>query len=256
MGDTGDRPVALVTGSARRIGAAIARDLCEHGWSVAIHCNQSVAEAHDIARTLRNDGADVAVVSGDLRDIAKLSALIDAAVQALGPLTLLVNNASVYLPDEFGMLDQDNWNHLFAVNLQAPVFLAQAFAAQVPGEADANIINLIDQRVWKPTPQAMSYSLTKSALYSATRMMAQALAPRIRVNGIGPGPTFPNSTDGPDGMAAEASATLLGQPIDPDEIAAAVRYLVSSPSVTGQMIAIDGGQHLTWRTADIVDNSR
>ncbi len=254
MGDTGNRRVALVTGGARRIGAAIVNDLCEHGWRVAIHCNRSTEHAEALAGAIRARGGEVAIVNGDLRNNDVRPDIIEVAAQALGPVMLLINNASVYRPDTFGALETDNWNDHFAVNLKAPIFLAQAFAARLPEDRDGNIVNLIDQRVWRTTPQAMSYSLSKSALYTATRMMAQALAPRIRVNGIGPGPTFPNKDDGPEGMAVEAAGTLMGKPIDPAEIAAAVRYLVSSPSLTGQMIAIDGGQHLAWRTPDIVDN--
>lgn len=256
MGDAISRPVALVTGGAKRIGAAIVSDLCDHGWSVAIHCNTSMAEAQSLAGALRSKGAEVAIVKGDLRDIAALPQIVEEARKALGPITLLVNNAAIYLPDEFGTLDVENWSRHFAINLQAPIFLAQAFAEQLPAGDPGNIVNLIDQCVWKITPRAMSYSLTKSALLTATRMMAQAMAPRIRVNGIGPGPVFPNLVDGPEGMAIDVAKTLLKQQIDPYEIAAAVRFLVSSASLTGQMIAIDGGQHLVWGTADIVDKDR
>lgn len=249
--DKGAR-TALVTGGAKRIGAAIARALAEQGWSVVIHCNRSVAEAKELAGTIGAAGTAAHVVKADLQEPAAAATIMSKARDAAGPLTLLVNNASIFLPDEIGTLDAEIWQRQFAVNLQAPVFLAQAFAAQLPENIDGNIVNLIDQRVWKLTPQMTSYTLTKSALWAATQTMAQALAPRIRVNGIGPGPTFSNPQDGEDGLSAEAAGTLLGHSIDPAEIAAAVLFLARSRSMTGQMLAIDAGQHLAWRTPDIV----
>ena len=192
-------------------------------------------------------------MQADLNDPSAVADIMPSVNRALGPVSLLVNNASVFLEDEFGALDIDVWRRQFQINLTAPVFLAQAFAEQLPSGVSGNIVNVIDQRVWKLTPQMLSYTLAKSALWTATRTMAQALAPQIRVNGIGPGPTFPNARDGEAGMANEAAGTLMGRAIDPAEIAAAVRFLVASPSMTGQMLAIDGGQHLAWLTPDIVD---
>ena len=247
------RRTALVTGGARRMGKAIVHDLAAHGWAVAIHCNRSESDAETIAGTIRSSGGRAAIVKADLNDPSALKEIMPRTNRALGPVTLLVNNASVFLHDEFGSLDTGVWRRQFAVNLEAPVFLAQAFAEQLPSGTSGNIVNLIDQRVWKLTPQMLSYTLTKSALWTATRTMAQALAPHIRVNGIGPGPTFPNPQDGETGMADEGAGTLMGRTIDPAEIAAAVRFLVASPSLTGQMLAIDGGQHLAWQTPDIVD---
>jgi NAD(P)-dependent dehydrogenase (short-subunit alcohol dehydrogenase family) len=254
MTDRTSRRTALVTGGARRIGRAIVRDLAAQGWAVVIHCNNSVAEAEAEAQAINQAGGEAIVIRADLQDADAVSALIPSANAQIGPLDLLVNNASVFLEDGFGALDAKIWQRQFAVNLQAPVFLADAFAAQLPADARGNIVNLIDQRVWKLNPQMASYTLSKSALWTATRTMAQALAPRIRVNGIGPGPTFPNPRDGENGLRREASATLLVEPIDPAEIGAAVRFLVDTASITGQMLALDGGQHLAWQTPDIVDN--
>ena len=244
---------ALVTGGARRIGSAIVRDLAAHGWAVAIHCNTSLAEAEAEARAIADAGGNAVVVQANLEECEAVSTLIARANAEIGPLGLLVNNASVFLEDGVGALDPDIWRRQFAINLQAPVFLAEAFAAQLPRGAHGNIVNLIDQRVWKLTPHRTSYTVTKSARWTATRTLAQALAPRLRVNGIGPGPTFPNPRDGEAGLEREAAGTLLERRIDPAEIAAAVRFLVGTPSITGQMLALDSGQHLAWQTPDIVD---
>jgi len=248
------RRTALVTGGARRIGRDIIRDLAGHGWSVVIHCNNSMTEAESEARAINEAGGKAVVIQADLAETDAVSTLISRANAQIGPIDLLVNNASVYLEDAPGSLDAQLWRRQFAINLQAPVFLAEAFAAQLPDGVDGNVVNLIDQRVWKLNPRMTSYTLSKSALWTATRTLAQALAPRIRVNGIGPGPTYPNPRDGDSGLRREAAATLLENPIDPSEIAAAVRFLVDTASITGQMLALDGGQHLAWQTPDIVDN--
>jgi NAD(P)-dependent dehydrogenase (short-subunit alcohol dehydrogenase family) len=177
--------------------------------------------------------------------------LISEAVQALGPLTLLVNNASEFEPDEVETLSQERWDRHFAVNLRAPAFLARDFSHQLPAGEQGCIVNIVDQRVWKLTPQFFSYTLTKAALFTATQTMAQALAPRIRVNAIGPGPTLSNVRQGDEDFAKQSSAVPLGHGGTPDEIADAVLYLAQARSVTGQMIAVDGGQHLAWKTPDV-----
>jgi NAD(P)-dependent dehydrogenase (short-subunit alcohol dehydrogenase family) len=177
-------------------------------------------------------------------------ALVPAAA-ALGPLTVLVNNASVFEDDRVGDLSRATWDRHMETNLRAPVVLAEAFAAQAP--ADSVIVNLLDQRVLKPDPRFVSYAISRNGLWWATRTLAQALAPRIRVNGVGPGPTLASIHQSPAEFAAEAAAVPLGHGADPDEIAAAVLYLVDARAVTGQMIAVDGGQHLAWRTPDILD---
>lgn len=242
---------ALVTGGARRIGAAIVRDLARHGFSVAIHCRNSVMEAEALAAELRAGGASAAVVTGDLSDAGAVAGIVPAAVAALGPLTLLVNNASVFLEDRIGALDVDVWRAQLDVNLRAPVLLAQAFAAQLPDGAEGNIVNMIDQRVAKLTPQMPSYTLSKAALWTATQTLAQALAPRIRVNGIAPGPTFPNPHAGDGGMTKEIAGVLLKRAVDVGDIGRAVRFLVETRSVTGQLLFVDSGQHLGWKTPDV-----
>ena len=196
-------------------------------------------------------GLRATAVCADLADPDAVAALVPAAAASVGPLTLLVNSASEFEPDEMGTLDRARFERHLAVNLTAPVFLAEAFARQLPDGRDGCVINVLDQRVWRPTPRFVSYTLAKSALWTATRTMAQALAPRIRVNAVGPGPTLANPRQSATDFARQAAAVPLGRAADPAEIATAVLYLTEAKSVTGQMIAVDGGQHLAWRTPDV-----
>ena len=245
--------VALVTGGARRIGRAIVERLAGAGYAVAIHCGSARTEAEELAREIDGRGGRAAVVAADLADPADVDSLLPAAEAALGPVTLLVNNASSFLVDNVHAIDVPTWNRQFSINLRAPSVLAGALANRLPEGRVGAIVNIIDQRVWKLTPQYYSYTLTKAALLTATKTMAQALAPRIRVNAVGPGPTLPNPHDGADAMEQEAAATLLRHRVEASEIADAVLYLAQARSVTGQMIAVDAGQHLGWRTPDIID---
>ncbi|MCB8821582.1 SDR family oxidoreductase [Microvirga rosea] len=245
------REAALVTGGARRIGRRLVERLAAEGFAVAIHCNRSTDEAETLADAIRQNGGSASVVQADLSDFHAVARLLAAASTAIGPLTLLVNSASEFEPDEVLTLSPERWDRHFAVNLRAPAFLAGDFARQMPNGAKGLIVNIVDQRVWKPTPQFFSYSLTKSALYSATRTMAQALAPHIRVNAIGPGPTLANTRQAEADFAKQTEALLLRRGSTPDDIADALMYLVRAQSVTGQMIAVDGGQHLAWETPDV-----
>jgi NAD(P)-dependent dehydrogenase (short-subunit alcohol dehydrogenase family) len=245
------RRAALVTGGAKRIGRAICLELAAAGFDVAIHHRDSDAEAAEVRRAVEAMGRRAVCLSADLADVVATHALIGRAVEALGPLSVLVNNASVFADDRLDSLTGESWAAHLDVNLRAPVLLAQAFAAQAP-EGSA-IVNILDQRVLKPDPRFFSYGLSKSALWAATRTMAQALAPRIRVNGVGPGPTLPSVHQTPEEFEAEAQATPLQRAGRPEAVAAAVRWLVDADLVTGQMIAVDGGQHLAWRTPDIVE---
>ncbi len=241
----------MVTGGARRIGRSIVERLAGDGYAVAIHCRRSSDAAEQLAARIRQAGGRTAVVQADLADAGAVGTVLDAAGKALGPVTLLVNNASEFEPDELETLSLERWDRHFAVNLRAPLFLARDFARQLPGDREGCIVNIVDQRVWKPTPQFFSYTLTKAALFTATQTMAQALAPRIRVNAIGPGPTLSNERQGDDDFAKQSEAVLLGRGGTPDEIAEAVIFLARARSVTGQMIAVDGGQHLAWETPDV-----
>ena len=215
---------ALVTGGARRIGEAIVKRLAAEGWAVAIHCHRSGYEAKALARAIQAAGGRAAIIEADLADAAAVSSIIAQAGAALGPVTLLVNNASVFEPDDIYSLEETVWERHLGVNLRAPVFLARDFAAQLPDGVDGAIVNVIDQRVWKPTPHFLSYTLSKSALFTATQTMAQALAPRIRVNAVGPGPTLASSRQRRDDFARQGASVPLGQGPNREEIAEAVLF--------------------------------
>jgi NAD(P)-dependent dehydrogenase (short-subunit alcohol dehydrogenase family) len=241
---------ALVTGAGRRIGRAIALALAEAGYAVALHANRAGAEAAALRDEIAAREGRAAVVRADLSDHAAVTALVPAAVAALGPLTLLVNNAAMFERDEIGSLDPNLFDRQLAINLRAPLFLAEAFAAQAATDADASVVNILDQRVLKPTPHFVSYGLAKSALHAATRTLAQALAPKVRVNAVAPGPTFASARQRPEDFAAQGTALLLGHGPTPEEIASAVVFLAGARSVTGQTLAVDGGQHIAWQTPD------
>lgn len=246
------RGAALVTGAGRRIGRALALEAARAGYDVAIHHRASADEAEETAADVRALGRRAALVRAELANEAETSGLIAQATEALGPVTLLVNSASAFEDDRVGSLSRQTWDLHLETNLRAPVVLVEAFAAALPADRAGLVVNIIDQRVWRPNPQFFSYSLSKAGLWWATQTLAQALAPRIRVNAIGPGPVLPSVHQAPGEFEAEAAGTLLQRRATPDEIAAALRYLIDATSVTGQMIAVDGGQHLGWKTPDIV----
>ena len=243
------RGSALVTGAGRRIGRAIALRLAEAGFDIAVHYRSDPAAPDEVVRAVQAMGRQAVALAADLTDEAAARQLVAQASSALGPVTALVNSASAFEDDRAGALGRETWDLHIETNLRAPLVLAEAFAAQAPD--GSVVINLLDQRVWKPTPQFFSYALSKSALWTATRMLAQAWAPRIRVNGVGPGPTLASIHQDDAAFAAEAAGTLMGRPVEPSEIADAVAWLVDARSVTGQMIAVDSGQHLGWRTPDV-----
>jgi NAD(P)-dependent dehydrogenase (short-subunit alcohol dehydrogenase family) len=244
-------PTALVTGGSKRIGAAIAADLAAHGFAVAIHCNGSRTEADALAQTIKSAGGDAVVFEADLTIQSQVRRLLPAVSAKLGPVSLLVNNASVFDEDAADALDEAVFDRHFNLHVKAPSFLAQDFAAQLPEGAEGLIVNIIDERVWKMTPRFYSYTLSKAALWAATRTMAQTFAPRIRINAIGPGPTLPNSRQTEEDFQRQSAGLLLGKGPDLSEFGATIRYLWAAKSVTGQMIALDGGQHLAWETLDL-----
>lgn len=250
---TGDgnntKRVALITGAGRRIGRAITLALARDGYAVVLNSLASHADAETLAAEIKNAGGKAHVAIANLADQHDVEGLV-AAANVFGPLTLLVNNASEFESDEIETLDRARFERTMAVNLTAPVFLAKAFAAQAPEGANASIVNIVDQRVFKPTPRFFSYALSKSALYSATTMLAQALAPKLRVNAVAPGPTLPSPRQSDVQFAAQAATVPLGRGPTPEEIADAVLYLAAAKSVTGVTIAVDGGQHVAWRTPD------
>ncbi|MEC9346804.1 MAG: SDR family oxidoreductase [Pseudomonadota bacterium] len=238
---------ALVTGGARRIGRAIALALAARGMAVAIHHNRSGAEAEATAADARALGVDATVVQADLADADAVRSILPEAARGLGqPIDVLVNNASLFERDSVRDVTVAGFDAHMAINLRAPLLLAQDFAAALPDDRPGNIVNLIDQRVWKPTPGFMSYTLSKSALLTLTQTLAMALAPRIRVNGIGPGPVLPNERQTQAQFDRQWRSTLLQRGAEPEEIADAVLFLLASRSITGQMIALDGGQFLPW----------
>jgi NAD(P)-dependent dehydrogenase (short-subunit alcohol dehydrogenase family) len=241
---------ALVTGGAQRIGAAIARALARAGYAVAIHAHRSRAAAEGLCSEIAKTGGKAAVVAADLADHAEARGLIAATVEVVGPLTLLVNNAGEFEVDAFGELDRTRFDRQFAVNLRAPLFLAQDFTAQARDGSDPSIVNVVDQRVFRLTPRFFSYTLAKSALHTATTTLAQALAPRVRVNAVAPGPTLPSPRQDAQAFAQQAALVPLGRGPRPEEIADAVLYLAGARSVTGVTIAVDGGQHVAWQTPD------
>lgn len=241
----------LITGAARRIGRAIAEDLSAHGFGVAIHCNHSRNEAEQLASIIGERGGRAVVVQADLADLDATARLFGQAEAAIGPISILVNNASLFEDDSIRDFAWDLWDRHFDVHLKAPALLARSLDAALPSDGQGLIVNIIDQRVWRPTPRYFSYTLSKSALWTATQTMAQALAPRVRVNAIGPGPTLANSRQQPEDFRAQVDGLILGYGPVLAEFGATVRYLWQTRSVTGQMIALDGGQHLAWQTPDV-----
>ena len=237
---------ALVTGAARRIGRGIALSLAEAGFDIAVHCQSSRAEAEATAVDIRALGRRCVVLQASLNDEAAVRGLVPEAAAALGPLGVLVNNASTFERDEFATASRASWDAHLEPNLRAPFVLTQDFAAQLPPEAEALVVNLLDERVWSLTPHFVSYTVTKAALWTLTRTTALALAPRIRVNGIGPGPTVPSPRQTQAQFEAQCSSVPLQHGSSPEEIGRAVLAMLYLPSMTGQMLALDGGQHLQW----------
>jgi len=246
-----DRNTALITGAAKRLGAAIALDLAKHGFDIALHYNESEEDARATAAEIQGIGRKVATLKGDLGKEDEVTALIGRATAELGSVSALVNCASIFQRDEWATVTRESWDLHLAVNLRAPFVLAQEFARALPAAARGAIVNIVDQRVLKPTPQFLSYSLSKAGLYWLTTTLAQALAPRIRVNAVAPGPTMKNARQSEADFRRQREATILGTGAEPQDICDAVRYLLTASAVTGQMIAVDGGQHLIWQTPDV-----
>ncbi|MES1991691.1 MAG: SDR family oxidoreductase [Pseudomonadota bacterium] len=248
--------VALVTGAARRIGHHIALMLAEEGYDLAlcIRPDRSDQGGEALRRDIEHKGTRVTILPADLSNASAVEKLIPDAAAALGPVSLLINNASLFDADTAATMTQTTWDEHMNVNLRAPAFLARALHAQLPrnGGNTGNIINLIDQRVWRPNPLFFSYTLSKMGLWDMTRVMAQAFAPDIRVNAIGPGPTLQSVHQTAEDFAHEIASMPLQRGTTPQEICAAIRFILSSPAMTGQMIALDGGQHLAWATPDVV----
>ncbi|RVV98338.1 SDR family oxidoreductase [Mesobaculum littorinae] len=252
---------ALVTGGGKRLGRAMALYLADHGFDVAVHYNHSDAAARDTADEIRAKGRVAATLAADLLDEASVATLVDRAAEALGGrLTLLVNNASIFEYDDMDSMSRDSWDRAIESNLRAPMLLTQTFAAQAPeparddrGEpvAQALVVNMIDERVRKLTPFFISYTVAKMGLWAFTRTAAQALAPKVRVNGIGPGPTLQGAKQSDEHFAKQRANTILERGSNPEDITGALGYLLAARGVTGQLLCTDGGQHLAWNTPDI-----
>jgi NAD(P)-dependent dehydrogenase (short-subunit alcohol dehydrogenase family) len=237
---------ALVTGGGKRLGRAIALALADAGFHVAIHCNASVEAARQTAEDVRSKARNAAVLPANLADEAAVRTLVPLATAALGPLGVLVNNASLFERDEWHDATRASWDAHIETNLRAPFVLMQDFARALPESAEGVVINLLDQRVWSLTGHFVSYTVAKAGLWALTQTMALALAPRIRVNGIGPGPAVPSPRQSAEQFARQAASVPLGHGTSPEEVGRLAIALLSLPSVTGQMLAPDGGQHLQW----------
>lgn len=251
--------VALITGGARRLGRAMALYLAGRGYDVAVHYDRSAGEALATVAEARSLGVQAQAFQADLLDQDTTGALISTVHAAMGQLSVLVNNASIFEYDNIHSATRDSWDRHIGSNLRAPFQLIQAFAGQAAsvgqdrGEPVATglVVNMVDQRVLKPTPEFMTYSLAKAGLWALTRTAAQALAPAIRVNAIGPGPTMIGSRQTQGHFDRQRAATILERGANPDDVTAALGYLLDAKAVTGQLLCVDGGQHLGWRTPDI-----
>ncbi len=238
--------VALVTGAGQRIGRAIALDLGEAGWSVAVHHNDSSAKASETVDMIEKAGGRAIALAADLSDEADASTLLDRTAKAMGPVSCLINNASLFEYDDATSATRESWDAHMSVNLRAPFILSQKFAADLPTGTTGAIVNILDQRVWNLTPYFMSYTVSKVGLWALTQTLALALAPAIRVNAIGPGPVLPSARQSELQFRAQCENTPLGHGASPHELSDAVRFILAAPAMTGQMIALDGGQHLGW----------
>lgn len=237
---------ALVTGAALRVGRAVAIALAEAGFDVAVHCHASTAAAGATAAEIRRLGRRAMVRRADLCDETETSALLPQAVAALGPIGVLVNNAAVFERDEWYDATRASWDAHIEPNLRAPFVLIQQFARRLPDTAEGVVINMLDQRVWSITPHFLSYTVSKAGLWALTQSLALALAPRIRVNAIGPGPALPSRRQSPEQFDRQAASVPLGHGTSPEEIGRAVQAILALPAMTGQMLALDGGQHMQW----------
>ena len=253
---------ALVTGAGARIGQAIALYLGQRGFDVAVHYAGSEQGANDTVAQLKAMGRNAVTLQADLLDEDATQGLVGRASDALGgPLTCLVNNASIFEYDNIETADRTSWDRHLGSNLRAPFVLIQNFAAQAPQAvmddmnepvAQALVVNMLDQRIHKLTPEFMSYTIAKMGLWAMTRTTAQALAPNVRINGIGPGPTLKGHQQSQDHFDQQRAATVLKRGSNPSDMTAALGYFLDAQAVTGQMIAVDGGQHLGWETPDVL----
>ena len=252
----------LVTGAGIRLGRAMALELARQGQDVAIHYATSAQAAEDVAAEVRALGQQAITLQADLLDEAQVTPLVARAAEALGgPVTTLINNASIFEYDNIDSATRQGWDRHMESNLRAPFVLTQELSRQIPdpltdenGEplAQGLVVNMIDQRVRKLTPEFMTYTIAKMGLWAFTQTAARALAPRLRVNAIGPGPTLQGHRQSAAHFASQRQATILQRGANEAEITGALAYLLHAPGITGQLICVDGGQHLGWQTPDVL----
>ena len=242
----------IITGGATRIGAAIAEDLANGKNQITIHYNKSKKKAKQLRNILERKGSKIFLIKADLNKISELNKIINFANVKMKGVNCLINNASLFENDSVKNFSIKRWNKHLNINLRAPVILIKQFSKLVPKNVKANIINIIDQRVFKLTPFFLSYTLSKTGLYTLTKTSAMSLAPNIRVNGIAPGPTIKNKRQSLKHFKKQYLSTLLKKSVDTKEICSAIKFLITNKSITGQIIAIDSGQNLNWKTPDII----
>jgi len=249
MQSSNQLPVALVTGAANRLGAAIALSLAGADYAVIVHHRGGADEAAALVARIRDEGGQATALKADLAVRSQREALIARAAKLFGPLRVLVNNASSFEPDAAVDIDEELWDRHFAIHAEAPAFLSRDFASQLPANVEGNIVNIIDERVLHLSPANFSYTLSKAVLWTMTQTLAQSLAPRIRVNAVAPGATLVEKNQTAASFRKAHAAAPLGHGADADDITTAVLYLLNAPSVTGQMIAVDGGKHIEFPKA-------
>jgi NAD(P)-dependent dehydrogenase (short-subunit alcohol dehydrogenase family) len=242
----------IITGGATRIGAVIAEDLANGKNQITIHYNKSIKKAKQLRDILEKKGSKIFLIKADLNKISELSRIINFANVKMKGVNCLINNASLFEYDSIKNFSIKRWNNHLNINLRAPIILIKEFSKLVPKNVKANIINMIDQRVFKLTPFFLSYTLSKTGLYTLTKTSAMSLAPNIRVNGIAPGPTIKNKRQSLKHFKKQYLSTLLKKSVDTKEICSAIKFLITNKSITGQVIAIDSGQNLNWKTPDII----
>ena len=236
----------LITGGATRIGKELAIHFSNKGWNIAVHYFKSLSKAKSLQKTNQKNSTKVALIKADLKNIKQVEKIVSIAKKKLGPIDCLINNAALFEKDDISNFTIDSWNNHLNINLLAPAILIKQFAKQAPKKTMTNIINIIDQRVFKLTPIFMSYTLSKSALYTLTKTMAMRLGPNIKVNGIAPGPTIKSKRQSIKHFNKQANSTLLKKSVGPEDICGAAEFLINNNSITGQIIAVDSGQNLTW----------
>ncbi len=236
----------LITGAAKRIGKAIALGMAADGWRIALHYNTSGDEAYELAQLIADKGGEAVAIEADLGDEDQACSLFSRASEKTGPISCLINNASLFEEDSAETATRASWDAHMQVNLRSPFVLTQSFKEQLPEGLEGNVVNIVDQRVWNLTPHFLTYTLSKAGLWTLTQTLAMALAPTIRVNAIGPGPALPSARQTEEAFIKQWSSLPLRRNVTLEEIVDAVRFILEAPSMTGQMIALDGGQHMGW----------